>query len=89
MHSALVAQGFASSLPGNGPTHHSSSHTEVVSHAAETEGPTTRISSYILGGFWEEKKKKKRKKEDWQQMLAQAPILKHIKHIIKICKIKK
>ena len=40
---------------------------------AEPEGPTSRIYNYVLGGFGETKKKKK---TDWQQMLAQVPILK-------------
>ena len=35
---------------------------------AEPEGPTTRIYSYVLGGFGEKKKKK-----SWQQRLAQGP----------------
>ena len=37
----------------------------------QLEGPATRIYNYVLGGFG-----KKKKKEDWQQMLAQVPILK-------------
>ena len=39
----------------------------------QLEGPVTRIYTYILGGFG---KKKKEKKEDWQQVLAEVPILK-------------
>ena len=42
--------------------HCSSSHTEVSSHIAEPEGPTTRIYNYVLGGFEDKKKKKKKKK---------------------------
>ena len=36
------------------------------------EGPTTKIYIYVLGGFGETEQKKK----DWQQLLAQVPILK-------------
>ena len=43
-------------------------------HITEPEGPATRIYNYSLGGFGETKKKKK--EEDWQQILAQVPILK-------------
>ena len=50
-----------------------SSHTEAASHRAQLEGPTTRIYNHVLGGFGE---KKKGNKKDWQQMLAQVPILK-------------
>ena len=40
----------------------------------QLEGPTTkRIYNYILGGFGEEKAGEKK---DWQQLLAQMPILK-------------
>ena len=42
---------------------------------AQSEERTTRIYSYVLGGF-EEKNKKKKKKEDWQQMLALLPMFK-------------
>ena len=41
--------------------HRSSSHTEMMSHIAQLEGPTTRIYKYVLGGFGEKKKKKKRR----------------------------
>ena len=37
------------------------------------QGPTTKICSYVLGGFGGEKAEKE---EDWQQFLAQAPIFK-------------
>ena len=40
----------------------------------QLEGPTTRIYNYVLGGFGGEEEGKK--KEDWQQILAQVPILK-------------
>ena len=39
----------------------------------QLEGSTTKIYNYVLGGFLE---KKQEKKEDWQQLLAQMPILK-------------
>ena len=39
----------------------------------QVEGPTTRIYNCVLWGFGE---KKKKKGKDWQQMLAQVPILK-------------
>ena len=56
-----------------------SSHAETASHIAKPEGPTTRIYNYVLGGFGE---KRKIKEQDWQQMLAQVPILKkkHVKN---------
>ena len=38
----------------------------------QLEGPTTKIYSYVLGGFGE---KKQEKIKDWQQLLAQVPIL--------------
>uniref|UniRef100_A0A9L0SA62 Transmembrane protein 65 n=1 Tax=Equus caballus TaxID=9796 RepID=A0A9L0SA62_HORSE len=41
--------------------HRSSGHTEVVSHMAQPEGPTTRMYNYVLGGVEEKKKKKKRR----------------------------
>ena len=34
------------------------SHTEVASHIAQPEGPTTRIYNYVLGGFGEKEKKR-------------------------------
>ena len=67
--SSSVAQGFTGLYPKCGPTHHSSGHAEAASHTAQPEGPTTRINSYVLGGFGE---KKEKKEEDWQQMLAQG-----------------
>ena len=40
---------------------HSLSHAEVVSHIAQSEGPTTRIYNYVLGELWgEEEGGKKR-----------------------------
>ena len=56
--------------------HCSLSHAEAVSHRAQPEGCTTRVYNYVLGGFREKKKKKQPEKEDWQQMLAQVPIIK-------------
>ena len=38
--------------------HCSSGHAEAASHMPQLEGPTTRIYSYVLGGFGEKKKKK-------------------------------
>ena len=38
----------------------------------QLEGWTTEIYNYVLEGFGE----KKQKKRDWQQLLAQVPILK-------------
>ena len=53
--------------------HRSSGHTQVVSHVAELEGPTTRRYSYALGGFGEkEKKREKRLAAD----VSSGPILK-------------
>ena len=40
----------------------------------QLEGLTAKIYNYVLGGFGE--KKEGAKKEDWQQLLAQVPILK-------------
>ena len=54
--------------------HHSSGLVEATSHVAEPEGPTSRMHNYVLGDFGE--KKRKEKEKDWQQMLAQVPILK-------------
>ena len=39
--------------------HHFSGHTEVTSHMAQLEGPTTKIYNYVLGVFRDEKKQKK------------------------------
>ena len=47
----------------------------------QLEGPTTKIYNYVLGGFGE---KKQKKKKNWQQLLAQVPILKKQKTEIKI-----
>ena len=57
--------------------HHSSGHAEVVPHMSQLEGHTTQKQTYTTmywggGGVGE----KKQKKNDWQQLLAQAPILK-------------
>ena len=41
----------------------------------QLKGSTTEIYNYVLGGFGE-KKKEKKKNEDWQQLLAEVPILK-------------
>ena len=49
----------------------------MASHIAES-GPTTRIYNYVLGNFGE----KENKEEDWQQMLAEVPILKKRNFII-------
>ena len=54
--------------------HHSSGHAEAASHIAQPEGYTTKVHNYLLVGFGE--KEKEKKKEDWQQMLAQVPIIK-------------
>ena len=40
----------------------------------QLEGPTTKNVQLYAGGIWEEKAGEK-KKEDWQQLLAQVPIL--------------
>ena len=59
-HSALAAQSFAGSDPGCG---HGTAHQarEAASHIPQPEGPTTRIYTYVLGGFGKKKKKKKKK----------------------------
>ena len=63
--SASVTQGFTGSDTGCGPsTAHQAMLRRWVAHTAEIEGPTTRISNYVLGGFGE-KKKKKKKTKDW------------------------
>ena len=36
----------------------SSGHAEVASHIPQLEGPTTKIYSYVLGGFGEKNRKK-------------------------------
>ena len=41
--------------------HHSSGHVEVASHMPQLEGPTTKVSNYVLGGFGEKKQEKKRR----------------------------
>ena len=74
-HSASVAQGFAGSDPGQRTWHSSSGHAEVESNIVQPEGPTTRIYNYVLGGFGEKKEEK-----NWQQILAQVPILKKKKN---------
>ena len=58
LRSTLAAQGFAGldSRHGHGTAHQA--HAEMASHIAESEGPTTRIYNYVLGGFGEKKKKK-------------------------------
>ena len=40
----------------------------------QLEGHTSKIYNYVLGRFGE--KKLKKEKNDWQQLLAQVPILK-------------
>ena len=67
--SPSATQGFVSLDPGrrHGTAHQAIS--EVASHIAELEGPTTRIYNYVQGGFGE-------KKKDWQQMIAQGQTLK-------------
>ena len=40
----------------------------------QLEGPTTKNTQLCAGGIWGEEEKRKRK-EDWQQLLAQVPIL--------------
>ena len=40
----------------------------------QLEGPTTKIYNHVLGGFVE---KKQEKRKDWEQLLAQVPILKN------------
>ena len=65
--------------PRAGTWHRSSGHAEAASHMAAPEALTTRIYNYVLGGFAgeeEEETEEERKKEDWQQMVAQVPILK-------------
>ena len=42
--------------------HHSSGHAEAVSHIAKPEVLTTRIYSYVLGGFGEKKKKNEKRR---------------------------
>ena len=51
-------------------------HVEAESHMPQLEGPAIKIYSYIPGGFGEIKQKQKK---DWQQLLAQVPILKQNK----------
>ena len=58
-----------------GTWHRLSGLAEAASNTAQPEGPTTRIYNYAPGCFGE-KKKKEKKRKDWQQMLAQVPILK-------------
>ena len=58
--STSAAQGFAGSDPRQ-TWHRSPSHAEAASHIAELEGPTTRIYSYVLGGFAGQKKKRKKR----------------------------
>ena len=58
--SASAAQGFTGSDPGWAQTWPCSlGHVEAVSHIPQLEGPTTRISKYVLGGFGEKKQEKK------------------------------
>ena len=52
--SALVAQGFADSDPGQ-TQQCSLGHAEVAAHIAEP-GPATRTYNYVLGGFREKMK---------------------------------
>ncbi|XP_070078582.1 transmembrane protein 65 isoform X1 [Equus caballus] len=59
--SIAIAQGFHRLGSWARTRHRSSGHTEVVSHMAQPEGPTTRMYNYVLGGVEEKKKKKKRR----------------------------
>ena len=71
--STAVAQGIARSNPGRRTWHPSSAHVEAVSHMPQLEGPAAKIYNYVLGGIWGDKAEIKKK--DWQQLLAQVPIL--------------
>ena len=72
-HSALATHGFTGSDPGRRRSTTHQDHAGAASHIAQPEALTTRIYNYVLRGFGE---KKKKKRKDWQQMLAQVPILK-------------
>ena len=74
VRSAAAAEGFAGSDPWARTWHRSSGHGEAASHMPQLEGPATKIYNCVLGGYGEVKQKKKKK--DWQQLLAQVPILK-------------
>ena len=71
--STSTAQGFMVRI-WEQTWHPSIGHAEAASHMPQLEGPTTKIYNYVLGGFGE--KKQGITKEDWQQLLAQVPILK-------------
>ena len=69
---ALRLSGYVHALRFGGPGFHqfgswartwqrSSGHTEVASHMPQLEGPTTKIYSYVQGGFGEKKQEKKKK----------------------------
>ena len=75
----MMAQGFAGSDPGHGRgiAHQGTLRWHPTCH--NYEDPQQKIYIYELGGFGE--KKQKKKEDDWQQLLAQVPILKKQKKI--------
>ena len=79
MRSTSVAHSFAGLDPGQ-TWHCLSGHIEAASHVPQLEGPTTKIYNYILGRWGE---KQGGKKKDWQQLLAQVPIFKKTKRIVR------
>ena len=75
--SASAAQGFMGLDPGCIPSTTHQTMLRQASHMPQTEGPTTRIYNYVLGGFGEKERRRKgrerrRGKKDWQQMLGQG-----------------
>ena len=77
--SAWVAQGFAGSDPGYGP---STAH-QVMLRRCPTQQRKKDLHLEYTTMYWGalERRRKKRKKEDWQQMLAQVPIFKEKREI--------
>ena len=71
-HSALVAQGFAGSDPGHGP---STTHQAMLRRHSTYQSQKDlqlECTNMYLGALG----RRRRRKQDWQQMLAQVPIFK-------------
>ena len=72
--SAPVAQGFAGSAPGYGP---STAHQAMLRwHPTQQSQKDLRLEYTTM--YWGalERRRKNKKEEDWQQVLAQGPIFK-------------
>ena len=81
VHSASATQGFAGSDPGCGRGTAHQAMLRQRSHIARPGGPTTRIYSYVLGGFGEKKKEKEKKKDLYIYQILVIPQLKYMKRL--------